>query len=234
MTFSAFKLYIFLSICVFPGNWTHNPLCRCHESCPCTPCYSPPEVTRSPHGLLHHTNGCTSPKTTFPITHCTDVTQLIALITQLIALITQLIALITLYISRGLPLCHRWVLYSVYPSDSYSTEPTQSFLPCLALPCLALPCLALPCLALPCLALPCLALPCLALPCLALIPARVPGLSLCLALLDIVRRSQTYACPRITLCLAIYIPVCQCVTHVCFQPCLLIKPCKWILMPPVS
>ncbi len=60
-----------------------------HESCPGTPCYSPPEVTRSPHGLLHHTNGCTSPKTTFPINHCTDVTQLIALITQLIALITN-------------------------------------------------------------------------------------------------------------------------------------------------
>ncbi len=39
--------------------------------------------------LLHYTNGCTSPKTTFPITHCTDVTQLIALITQLIALITN-------------------------------------------------------------------------------------------------------------------------------------------------
>ncbi len=61
----------------------------CHESCPCTPCYSPQEVTRSPHGLPHHTNGCTSPKTTFPITHCTDVSQLIALITQLIALVTN-------------------------------------------------------------------------------------------------------------------------------------------------
>ncbi len=46
-----------------------------------------------------------------------------------------------------------------------------------------------------------------------------------------VRRWQTYACPRITLCLSIYIPVCQCVTHACFRPCLLIKPCKWILMP---
>ncbi len=122
-----------------PWELNPQPLCHCHESCPCTSCYSPPEVTRSPHGLLHHTNGCTSPKTTFPIAHCTDVTQLIALI-------TQLIALITLYISRGLPLCHRRVLYSVYPSDSYSTEPTQSSLPCLALPCLALPCLALPCL----------------------------------------------------------------------------------------
>ncbi len=38
---------------------------------------------------LHHTNGCTSPKTTFPITQCTDATQLIALITHLIALITN-------------------------------------------------------------------------------------------------------------------------------------------------
>ncbi len=44
----------------------------CHESCPCTPGYSPPEVTCSLHGLLHHTNDCTSPKTTFPIIHCTE------------------------------------------------------------------------------------------------------------------------------------------------------------------
>ncbi len=73
------------------------------------------------------------------------------------------------------------------------------------------------------------------LPCLfshVLIPARVPGLSLCLALFDIVCRSQTYACPRITLCLAIYIYTCS--THACFRPCLLIKPCKWILMPHAS
>ncbi len=27
-TYSAFRLYIFLSVCVFPGNWTHN-LLRC-------------------------------------------------------------------------------------------------------------------------------------------------------------------------------------------------------------
>ncbi len=97
-------------------------------------------------------------------------------------------------------------------------------LPCLALPCLALPCLALPCLALPCLALPCLALPCLALPCLALpgpfsgvlIPARVPGLSLCLALLDVVRRSSTHTCPRITFCLARVVPVCHWTNLACF------------------
>ncbi len=123
------------------------------------------------------------------MTHCTDVTQLIALI-------TQLIALITLYISLGLPLCHRQVLHSVYPSDSYSTEPSPLLWPGLFSS--------------------------------VLIPARVPGFSLCLALLDIVRRSQTYACPKITLCLAINIPVCQCVTHACFRPCLLIKPCRWI------
>ncbi len=89
----------------------------CHESCPCTPGYSPPEVTRSPHGLLHHTNGCTSPKTTFPIINCTDDTQLITLITQLITNHTA-------YINHGhpLPLCR--VLHGVYPSDSYSTEPS--------------------------------------------------------------------------------------------------------------
>ncbi len=49
-----------------------------------------------------------------------------------------------------------------------------------------------------------------------LILARVPGLSLCLALLDIVRRSQTHACPRITLCLACVVPVCHCMNLACF------------------
>ncbi len=111
-------------------------------------------LTTRGHSLTTWTpapHGCTSPKTTFPITHCTDVTQLIPLI-------TQLIALITLCINLGLPLCHCRVLYSVYPSDRDSTESTQLFLPCLALPCLALPCLALPSS--------------------ILIPARVPGLCL--------------------------------------------------------
>ncbi len=61
---------------------------NCYESWPCTSVYSPPEVTRSPHGLLHYTNCWT--KTTFPIIHCTDNAQLITLITQLITLITQL------------------------------------------------------------------------------------------------------------------------------------------------
>ncbi len=31
-------------------------------------------------------------------------------------------------------------------------------------------------------------------------------------------------------CLALYIPVCQCLTHACFRPLMLIKPCKWIPM----
>ncbi len=107
----AIHYFIFVSMCV-PWQWNPQPFVlirHCHESCPCTPCFSPPEVTRSPHGILHHTNGCTSPKATFPITHCTDGTQLIALITQLIALITNHTADCTehtLY-SLGLPLCHR-------------------------------------------------------------------------------------------------------------------------------
>ncbi len=81
---------------------------------PWTSVYSPPEVTHSPHGLLHYTNCCTSPKTTFPIIHCTDDTQLISLITHH-----------TRFISLELALCDRQVLFSVYPSDSYSTELSQ-------------------------------------------------------------------------------------------------------------
>ncbi len=49
-------------------------------------------LTTRGHSLTTWTpapHGCTSPKTTFPITYCTNVTQLIALITQLIALITN-------------------------------------------------------------------------------------------------------------------------------------------------
>ncbi len=47
----------------------------CHESGLWTSTHSPPEVTRSPHGLLHYTNCCTSPRTTVPIIHCTDDTH---------------------------------------------------------------------------------------------------------------------------------------------------------------
>ncbi len=42
------------------------------------------DLTLRALGLLHYTNCCTSPKTTFPLIHCTDDTQLITLITQLI------------------------------------------------------------------------------------------------------------------------------------------------------
>ncbi len=48
---------------------------RCHESGLWTSFNSPPEVPRSPHGLLHYTNCCTSPQTTIPIIHCTDDTH---------------------------------------------------------------------------------------------------------------------------------------------------------------
>ncbi len=41
----------------------------CHESCPCTSVHSPPEVTRSPHWLLHFTNCCTPSQNTIPIIH---------------------------------------------------------------------------------------------------------------------------------------------------------------------
>ncbi len=101
--------------CMFTVSFTRH-YTSCHESCPCTPGYSPPEVTRSPHGLLHHTNGCT--KTTFSIIHCTDDTQLITLIAQLIPHHTA-------YINHGLPLPLCRVLYSVCPSDSYCTEPSK-------------------------------------------------------------------------------------------------------------
>ncbi len=53
--------------------------------------------------------------------------------------------------------------------------------------------------------------------------ACVPGLSLCLALLDIVRRSSTHAFPRITLCLAHAIPVCCLLTLPVFLTMLINK-----------
>ncbi len=48
---------------------------NCHESGLWTSVNSPPEVTRSPHGLLHYTNCCTPPQTTIPIIHYTDDTH---------------------------------------------------------------------------------------------------------------------------------------------------------------
>ncbi len=65
---------------------THGICCSahgyCHESGRLTSFNLPSEVTRSLHGLLHYTNCCTPPQTTIPIIHCTDDTQLIALMTH--------------------------------------------------------------------------------------------------------------------------------------------------------
>ncbi len=159
----------------------------CHESCPCTPCYSPPEVTHLPHGLLHHTNGCTSPKTTFSITHCTDVTQLIALSTLYIAL--DFLSVIEY--------CIAYIL---------AIATLQSPLHCYSLACFLV-----------CWYLLVYLDSLSALPCWILYADRKPTLAL------------DYSLP----CHIQYIPVCQCVTHACFQPCLLIKPCRWIRTPHV-
>ncbi len=94
--------------------------------------------THHQRSLLHHIDFHSTqtvtyhPKTTFPIIHCTDDTQLISLITHH-----------TRFISLGLPLCDRWVLYAHIATlaDSYLTEP---FVVVIVLPCPALPCPALP------------------------------------------------------------------------------------------
>ncbi len=61
------------------------------------------------HWRLHHTTTARHPRTTFPITHCTDVTQLIALITHCTDCTDH-----TLYISLGLPVSHCRVLFCHY------------------------------------------------------------------------------------------------------------------------
>ncbi len=63
------------------------------------------------YGLLHHTNCCTSPRTTFPIIHCTGYTHSCNQSPH--------------FISHGLLLSHRRVLFAIIPvfSDSNSTEP---------------------------------------------------------------------------------------------------------------
>ncbi len=65
---------------------------------------SPPEVTHSPHGLLHYTHCCTPPQTTIPITHCTDDTR-----TEHTADCTDH----TTYLNHGLPLPLCRVLFSI-------------------------------------------------------------------------------------------------------------------------
>ncbi len=162
----------------------------CHKSWPWT------LFTRHQRSLTHHMDSCTtltvatSPKTTFPIIHCTDDTQLISLITHL-----------TRFISLGLPLCDRRVLnvHIATLADSYLTEPFVVFIVLVLV--LVWPCFGL-----------CFPLPGL-WPCTWIV-------SLCLALLDTVRRSSTHATPRITLCLAHTIPVCRCLTLPVYWLCL--------------
>lgn len=48
------------------------PKCFCHESWSCSSVNSPPDVTHSPHWLLHHTAHWTA----LPTTHCTDTAVL--------------------------------------------------------------------------------------------------------------------------------------------------------------
>ncbi len=106
-----------LALCPSPGSTSAPPpswitLCLdcleaapwgaglCHKSSSWASLNSPPEVTRSPHELLHYTHCCTPPQTTqFPspialMIHSLN-TQLIALNTLLNALNTQLITWIT-------------------------------------------------------------------------------------------------------------------------------------------
>ncbi len=64
--FTRFYKYIYIYIYIY---------IYCHESGSWASLNSPPEVTRSPHGLLHYTHCCTPPQTTIPITHCTDDTR---------------------------------------------------------------------------------------------------------------------------------------------------------------
>ncbi len=90
--------------------------------------------THHQRSLLHHIGFHTTqtvtyhPKTTFPIIHCTDDTQLISLITHH-----------TRFINLELALCDRWVLYAHIATlaDSYLTEPSQYHnLALLVVPCL--------------------------------------------------------------------------------------------------
>ncbi len=82
--------------------------------------------THHQRSLLHHIDFHTTqtvayhPKTTFPIIHCTDDTHTTDCTDH-----TQLIPICTLFISLGLSLCDRRVLYAHIATlaDSYLTEP---------------------------------------------------------------------------------------------------------------
>ncbi len=98
---------------------------NCHESGLWPSARSPPEVTHSLHGLLHYTTVETSPKTTFPIIHCTDVTHTAVSTDQ--AHTWESSHNYTVYLNLGLPLALGQVLFS----DCYSTERS----PVVSLPC---------------------------------------------------------------------------------------------------
>ncbi len=66
------------------GLWLHPGFLLCRFCLGPRPLHFHVDLTLRALGLLHYTNCCTSPKTTFPLIHCTDDTQLITLITQLI------------------------------------------------------------------------------------------------------------------------------------------------------
>ncbi len=134
---------------------------------------------------LHYTTS-TSHWTAYPIIHCTNDTQLISLITQ------------------------SHTLYKPWTSSAFilAIATLQSPLSNYSLALLVFSCLipARVSWINPCLAIWTLFAPRLDYCC-------VPGLSLfALPLLDIVRRSKTHACLRTTLCLALTIPVCRCLT----------------------
>ncbi len=82
--------------------------------------------THHQRSLLHHIDFHTTqtvtyhPKTTFPIIHCTDDAHTTDCTDH-----TQLIPICTLFISLGLSLCDRRVLYAHIATlaDSYLTEP---------------------------------------------------------------------------------------------------------------
>ncbi len=110
----------------------------CHEYGLWTSVHSPPEVTRSPHGLLHYITVALHHRTTIPIIHCTDDTQLSPI--SHCSDYTSDHNSHTLYkpwtYSLSLP-----SIVSVYHLQAIATLRSPVSCLSLALPCLALPCL---------------------------------------------------------------------------------------------
>ncbi len=166
--------------------------------------------TRRQRSLTHHKDSCTTQTVT-----CHSGLQFpssIALIahTQLNALITQLSS-----ITRS---PKSYYTHYIRPNPVQSAEYSIAYITFLAIATLRSP---LSSHSLPCLFSPALSPACVSwinpLPVVSDSVCTSLGLllvylelSLCLALLDIVCRSKTHACPRITFCLACVIPVCHC------------------------